>query len=65
MPDALPHTLTSLTPREAIADALARCIHGIDTNDRDLFTSACLQTEDLSVTAGPSPSCTCPSPIPS
>ncbi|OAK96658.1 hypothetical protein IQ06DRAFT_359004 [Phaeosphaeriaceae sp. SRC1lsM3a] len=46
-------TLTALTPREAVADALYRCLIGIDSNNIDLFESACLQTEDMTVVAGP------------
>lgn len=46
-------TITPLTPREAVADALYRCTVGIDTNDWDLFESACLTNEDMTVVAGP------------
>jgi len=46
-------TLTALTPREAVADALHRCILGLDTNNRDLFESACLKNDSMTVTAGP------------
>jgi hypothetical protein len=46
----LPTVLPSLTPREAIADALHRCLLGIDSNDHALFASACLQTPDLTFT---------------
>jgi hypothetical protein len=46
----LPVVLPSLTPREAIADALQRCLLGIDTNDHALFASACLQTPELTFT---------------
>jgi hypothetical protein len=35
-----PHTLTSLTPREAIVDALYRAIIGFDRNDVSIFNSA-------------------------
>ncbi|KIX03233.1 uncharacterized protein Z518_06785 [Rhinocladiella mackenziei CBS 650.93] len=35
-----PHTLTSLTPREAITDALYRAIIGFDRNDVSIFNSA-------------------------
>ncbi|ETN42439.1 uncharacterized protein HMPREF1541_01594 [Cyphellophora europaea CBS 101466] len=45
--------LTALTPREAVADALHRCVLGLDTNDRDLFESACLKDETATVLAGP------------
>jgi hypothetical protein len=34
-------TPTALSPREAVADALHRCVLGTDTNDQDLFGSAC------------------------
>ncbi|KAF2736212.1 hypothetical protein EJ04DRAFT_575529 [Polyplosphaeria fusca] len=46
-------TLTALSPREAVADALHRCLLGIDTNDHALFSSACLQDSRMTVTAGP------------
>ena len=46
-------TLTSPNPREAVADALHRCILGLDSNDRDLFESACLKDESATVIAGP------------
>ncbi|KFY77890.1 hypothetical protein V499_02825 [Pseudogymnoascus sp. VKM F-103] len=46
-------SLPSLTPREAVADALHRCILGIDTNNRDVFESACLKGEDMIITLGP------------
>jgi len=46
-------TLTALSPREAIADALHRCILGIDSNNRELFESACLMNEGMTVIAGP------------
>ncbi len=36
-----------LTPREAVADALHRCVLGIDSNDYDLFESACLTNEEM------------------
>jgi hypothetical protein len=45
--------LTGLTPREAIADALHRCVLGIDSNDRRIFESACLKDESMTVVAGP------------
>jgi hypothetical protein len=35
-----PITLSSLTPREAITDALLRCFNGIDHNDVTAFESA-------------------------
>ncbi|KAH7136174.1 hypothetical protein B0J11DRAFT_520067 [Dendryphion nanum] len=44
--------LTGLTPREAIADALHRCVLGLDSNNRDLFESACRKNENITVIAG-------------
>jgi len=38
-----PQTLTSLTPREAIADALYRAVLGCDRNDLAIFNSAFTQ----------------------
>ncbi len=46
-------TLTALSPREAVADALHRCVLGIDSNNRDLFESGCLKNESMTVVAGP------------
>jgi hypothetical protein len=46
-------TLTGLTPREAITDALHRCVLGIDSNNRELFESSCLKDESMTVVAGP------------
>jgi hypothetical protein len=46
-------TLTALSPREAVADALHRTLLGIDSNNRDLFESGCLKNESLTVVAGP------------
>lgn len=46
-------TLTPLTPREAVADALLRCVIGIDTNNKELFESACLKNDSMTVVAGP------------
>lgn len=46
-------TLTALSPREAVADALYRCVLGIDSNNRDLFESGCLKNESMIVVAGP------------
>ncbi|KAF1957988.1 hypothetical protein CC80DRAFT_491298 [Byssothecium circinans] len=48
-----PVTLTALSPREAVADALHHCVFGIDSNNRDLFESACLKTESMTFVAGP------------
>jgi SnoaL-like domain len=39
-------SLTSLSPREAVADALHRCITGTDDNDRALFESGMLKDKD-------------------
>ncbi|KAL4802582.1 hypothetical protein BDV18DRAFT_163984 [Aspergillus unguis] len=44
---SLPERLSHLTPREAITDTLNRCLHGLDTNDIDLFTSAFTQTATM------------------
>ena len=41
-----------LPPREAVADALHRCILGLDSNDRELFESACVKNETMTVIAG-------------
>lgn len=51
---ATPITLTALNPREAVADAFHRCLLGIDSNNQELFESACLKNESMSVIAGPS-----------
>ncbi|KAF2875671.1 hypothetical protein BDV95DRAFT_562383 [Massariosphaeria phaeospora] len=48
-----PLTLPSLTPREAVADALHRCVLGLDTNNRALFESGCLMDETMTLIAGP------------
>ncbi|KAL5386385.1 hypothetical protein DPSP01_004114 [Paraphaeosphaeria sporulosa] len=48
-----PISLPSLTPREAITDALSRCILGLDTNSRPLFESACLQDSTMTIAIGP------------
>jgi hypothetical protein len=45
--------LTALSPREAIADVFYRCALGIDSNNRDLFESACLKNESMTVGVGP------------
>ena len=37
----------TLSPREAVADALHRAVLGIDSNNYTLFSSACLQTEEM------------------
>jgi len=48
---ANPVTLTALSPREAILDALHRSILGVDTNDWDLLESGCLKS-DMTFIAG-------------
>ncbi|KAF2242315.1 hypothetical protein BU26DRAFT_438662 [Trematosphaeria pertusa] len=48
-----PVTLTALSPRKAVADALHRCMLGIDSNNRALFESSCLKNESMTVVAGP------------
>jgi hypothetical protein len=53
IPTPLSQHLTSLNPREAVTDALYRCLLGIDSNDRGMFESACLKDESMSVVAGP------------
>lgn len=42
-------SLPSLTPREAVADTLHRCIAGIDDDNRELWESCCLKNEDISI----------------
>jgi hypothetical protein len=44
-----PINLTGLSPRKAVADALHRCVLGIDSNDRALFASSCLTNENLTI----------------
>ncbi|KFX87287.1 hypothetical protein V490_08368 [Pseudogymnoascus sp. VKM F-3557] len=46
-------TLTALSPREAVADALHRCLLGIDSNNQDLFGSGCLKNESMFFSLGP------------
>ncbi|MCJ1312306.1 hypothetical protein MMC25_005980 [Agyrium rufum] len=46
-------TLTALNPREAVADALQRCVLGIDSNNQELFESGCLKNENMTVVLGP------------
>ncbi|KAK4539607.1 hypothetical protein LTR36_010490 [Oleoguttula mirabilis] len=45
---AIPTALASLSPREAIADAMYRCIIGLDLNDWALFDSAWVQKSEAS-----------------
>lgn len=40
---------TSLPPREAVADALYRCVRGVDSNDRELFESSCLKDDSMTI----------------
>lgn len=47
------HTLTALTPREAVTDALHRCFLGLNTKDEELFASAFLKDEATSMIIGP------------
>ncbi|CAA9959895.1 SnoaL-4 domain containing protein [Pyrenophora teres f. maculata] len=47
--------LTGLSGREAVTDALDRCVLGMDSNNRPLFESACLKGEDMVVVAGSIP----------
>ena len=44
--------LTALSPREAVADALQRCLLGVDSNNRALFESGCVKDESMVVYAG-------------
>ncbi|CAG5155931.1 uncharacterized protein ALTATR162_LOCUS3907 [Alternaria atra] len=46
--------LPNLTPREAVADTLHRCILGLDSNNRPLVESACLKSTEMTFTYGPS-----------
>ena len=46
-----PHTLTSLSPSEAITDALYRALIGLDRNDISIFNSA-FAGEDVSLAVG-------------
>ncbi|KAJ0414341.1 hypothetical protein BJY00DRAFT_295301 [Aspergillus carlsbadensis] len=43
------HLSPPLTPREAISDALYRCIEGLDTNNAALFDSSLTETATLEV----------------
>lgn len=38
---------TTLAPHEAVADALHRCVLGIDSDNQELFESACLKNEEM------------------
>ena len=52
-----PHSLPSLTPREAIADAVYRALLGFDRNDWEIFTSALVADDNVTLElrgAGPS-----------
>lgn len=46
------YTLIGLSPREAVADALQRCVLGFDSNDRDLVESAMIKDENSSFIIG-------------
>lgn len=46
-------SLPNLTPREGVIDAIHRCFTGMDTNDHELYESACLQDESMTVVIGP------------
>ena len=46
-------SLPNLSPRDAVIDALHRCFTGMDTNNRDLYESACLKDESMTVVIGP------------
>lgn len=52
-PKPQPHTLPNLTAREAVADALYRCVLGLDSNDRPLFESAMVQDASARFIVGP------------
>jgi hypothetical protein len=43
------HLSPPFSPREAIADALYRCIEGLDTNNKPLFDSSFTETATLEV----------------
>ncbi|PVH93451.1 hypothetical protein DM02DRAFT_676840 [Periconia macrospinosa] len=43
----IPAKITGLSPREEVADALYRCLQGLDSNNRDLFETSMLKTEDF------------------
>jgi len=44
--------LTSLSPREAVADALHRFVLGADSDNRELLESACLKDESMEFIGG-------------
>lgn len=46
-------TLSSLSPREAVVDALHRCILGMDSNNRELLESGFVKSEDITIILGP------------
>lgn len=50
---ATPASLPGLTPREAAADAIHRCVLGIDNNDQALFETACVKDDSIAFVAGP------------
>ena len=45
-------SLPSLSPREAVADALYRCIIGMDDNSPEMFKSAFVQSKETSFVLG-------------
>jgi hypothetical protein len=47
-----PHILTSLTEREAVADALHRAAIGFDSNDVSIFNTAWAADPEVSSTSG-------------
>jgi hypothetical protein len=51
MPNCETH-LPNLSPHEAVADALHRCILGVDSNNHALLSSAIVHTPEASITAG-------------
>jgi len=50
---AMTNFLPNLTPREAVADALHRCVLGIDSQSHDLFASAILNDDSSSLVINP------------
>jgi SnoaL-like domain len=44
--------LPSLSPREAVIDALHRIVDGMDNNNHELWESGCLKTEEMSFRIG-------------
>lgn len=50
---AITSLLPHLTPREAVADTMHRCVLGIDTNNKELFESAMSKDPSATFIAGP------------